>query len=146
MRFKPSDVQRTRSEQAYIDTLIVPLLPVGFDEAMHAYAECADMTLTVASEVERQLSGRALLVPAVTYIDAPSIEQLEGWRQAAASGQFRFITFITADLRWKETAAEEIIYVPRLALETMSRDQQGQMVGNFVGQVLEQLGNRWTAL
>ena len=75
MRFKPSDVQRTRSEQAYIDTLIVPLLPVGFDEAMHAYAECADMTLTVASEVERQLSGRALLVPALTYIDAPSIEQ-----------------------------------------------------------------------
>ncbi|HAB33292.1 MAG TPA: DUF2487 domain-containing protein, partial [Exiguobacterium sp.] len=52
MRFKPSDVQRTRSEQAYIDTLIVPLLPIGFDEAMHAYAECADMTLTVASEVE----------------------------------------------------------------------------------------------
>ncbi|MCY1690678.1 hypothetical protein OVA29_08360 [Exiguobacterium sp. SL14] len=44
------------------------------------------MTLTVASEVERQLSGRALLVPAMTYIDAPSIGQLEGWRQAVAPG------------------------------------------------------------
>lgn len=146
MRFKPSDVQRTRNEQAYIDTLIVPLIPVGFDEAMHAFSECADMAMTVATEVERQLSGRAMLVPPMTYIGEPSIDQLTSWEQAASSEQFRFVTFITADLRWKETSVTDIIYVPRLSLETMSRDQQGQMVGNFVGQVLEQLGNRWTAL
>ena len=113
---------------------------------MHAFAECADMTTTVASEVERQLSGRAMLVPGLTYVDLPSLDQLNSWREAASAEQFRFVTFITADLRWKETAVEDIVYVPRLSLETMSRDQQGQMVGNFVGQVLEQLGNRWTAL
>lgn len=146
MRFKPSDVQRTRNEQAYIDTLVVPLIPIGFDESMHAFAECADMTLTVASEVERQLSGRAMLLPAMTYVGIPSLNQLNGWREAASAEQFRFVTFITADLRWKDTAVDDIVYVPRLSLETMSRDQQGQMVGNFVGQVLEQLGNRWTAL
>ncbi|ASI35657.1 MULTISPECIES: DUF2487 family protein [Exiguobacterium] len=146
MRFKPSDVQRTRNEQAYIDTLVVPLIPIGFDESMHAFAECADMTLTVASEVERQLSGRAMLLPAMTYVGIPSLDQLNGWREAASAEQFRFVTFITADLRWKDTAVDDIVYVPRLSLETMSRDQQGQMVGNFVGQVLEQLGNRWTAL
>jgi len=146
LRFKPSDVETARRESAYIDTLIIPLIPVGFEEDMLAFSECSEMALAVSAEAERQLSGRAMLAPAFSYVGDVPVSGIERWKEAAGAGQFRFITLITADLRWKETPVEGLIYVPRLSLDAMSGDQRGQMITNFVGQVLEQLAKRWTAL
>lgn len=145
MKFDGIDAKQVLTERQYIDTLIVPLVELAFDEEMVRKAESYEVVNAVALETERQLSGRTMLSPAVSYIEieAAKIVASTVVDQATRSG-FAHVLFISSDLRFKDTELP-IIFVPPLALRGMSGEQSRTMVQNFATQVITELSSRWMA-
>ncbi|KAB2865521.1 MAG: DUF2487 family protein [Exiguobacterium chiriqhucha] len=145
MRFDGLDAMKSLSERQYVDTLVVPLVELAFDEDMVRKAEGNEVIQAVALETERQLSGRTMLSPTISYVDAEAGRALaeQVTVQATASG-FTHVLFISSDLRSKGSELP-IIFVPPLALKGMSGEQSHTMVQNFATQVITDLSSRWMA-
>lgn len=145
MRFDGLDAMKSLSERQYVDTLVVPLVELAFDEDMVRKAEGNEVIQAVALETERQLSGRTMLSPTISYVDAEAGRALaeQVTVQATASG-FTYVLFISSDLRFKGSGLP-IIFVPPLALKGMSGEQSHTMVQNFATQVITDLSSRWMA-
>ncbi|ERG66581.1 MULTISPECIES: DUF2487 family protein [Exiguobacterium] len=145
MRFDGLDAMKSLSERQYVDTLVVPLVELAFDEDMVRKAEGNEVIQAVALETERQLSGRTMLSPTISYVDAEAGRALaeQVTVQATASG-FTHVLFISSDLRFKGSELP-IIFVPPLALKGMSGEQSHTMVQNFATQVITDLSSRWMA-
>ncbi|WP_396129633.1 DUF2487 family protein [Exiguobacterium mexicanum] len=145
MRFDGLDAMKSLTERQYVDTLVVPLVELAFDEDMVRKAEGNEVIQAVALETERQLSGRTMLSPTLSYLDVEAGRSLaeQVTAQATASG-FTHVLFISSDLRFKGSELP-IIFVPPLALKGMSGEQSHTMVQNFATQVITELSSRWMA-
>ncbi|MCT4775961.1 MULTISPECIES: DUF2487 family protein [Exiguobacterium] len=145
MRFDGLDAMKSLTERQYVDTLVVPLVELAFDEDMVRKAEGNEVIQAVALETERQLSGRTMLSPTLSYVDVEAGRSLaeQVTVQATASG-FAHVLFISSDLRFKGSELP-IIFVPPLALKGMSGEQSHTMVQNFATQVITELSSRWMA-
>lgn len=145
MRFDGLDAMKSLTERQYVDTLVVPLVELAFDEDMVRKAEGNEVIQAVALETERQLSGRTMLSPTLSYVDVEAGRSLaeQVTAQATASG-FTHVLFISSDLRFKGSELP-IIFVPPLALKGMSGEQSHTMVQNFATQVITELSSRWMA-
>lgn len=145
MRFDSQNARRSLTERQYVDTLIVPLVELAFDEEMVRKAECYEVIHAVSIETERQLSGRTMLSPTISYIDLEAGARLaEDVVLKANSSGFSHVLFIASDVRFKSYDLP-ILFVPPLALTTMSQDQGHTMVQNFATQVITELSSRWMA-
>lgn len=145
MRFDGLDAMKSLTERQYVDTLVVPLVELAFDEDMVRKAEGNEVIQAVALETERQLSGRTMLSPTLSYLDVEAGRSLaeQVTAQATASG-FTHVLFISSDLRFKGSELP-IIFVPPLALKGMTGEQSHTMVQNFATQVITELSSRWMA-
>ena len=145
MRFDGLDAMKSLSERQYVDTLVVPLVELAFDEDMVRKAEGNEVIQAVALETERQLSGRTMLSPTLSYVDVDAGRATaEAVLTKAVSSGFSHVLFISSDLRFKGSELP-IMFVPPLALKGMSGEQSHTMVQNFATQVITELSSRWMA-
>ncbi|WP_214826578.1 DUF2487 family protein [Exiguobacterium algae] len=145
MRFDSQSALRSLAERQYVDTLIVPLAELAFDEEMVRKAESYEVIHAVSVETERQLSGRTMLSPTISYTDVETGARLaEDVMKKANSSGFSHVLFIASDIRFKSYELP-ILFVPPLALGSMSGDQAHTMVQNFATQVITDLSSRWMA-
>ncbi|KDN57328.1 MULTISPECIES: DUF2487 family protein [Exiguobacterium] len=145
MRFDSIDARKSLTERQYVDTLVVPLVELAFDEEMVRKAEGNEVIQAVALETERQLSGRTMLCPTLSYVDVETGSLLaETVLERATASGFSHVLFISSDVRFKAFDLP-IIFVPPLALKGMSGEQSHTMVQNFATQVITELSARWMA-
>lgn len=145
MRFDSIDARKSLTERQYVDTLVVPLVELAFDEEMVRKAERNEVIQAVALETERQLSGRTMLCPTLSYVDVETGSLLaETVLERATASGFSHVLFISSDVRFKVFDLP-IIFVPPLALKGMSGEQSHTMVQNFATQVITELSARWMA-
>ncbi|WP_167491797.1 DUF2487 family protein [Exiguobacterium mexicanum] len=145
MRFDGIDAMKSLTERQYVDTLVVPLVELAFDEDMVRKAEGNEVIQAVALETERQLSGRTMLSPTLSYVDVDAGRATaEAVLTKAVSSGFSHVLFISSDLRFKGSELP-IMFVPPLALKGMSGEQSHTMVQNFATQVITDLSSRWMA-
>lgn len=145
MRFDGIDAMKSLTERQYVDTLVVPLVELAFDEDMVRKAEGNEVIQAVALETERQLSGRTMLSPTLSYVDVDAGRATaEAVLTKAVSSGFSHVLFISSDLRFKGSDLP-IMFVPPLALKGMSGEQSHTMVQNFATQVITELSSRWMA-
>ncbi|UTT41710.1 DUF2487 family protein [Exiguobacterium aurantiacum] len=145
MRFDGIDAMKSLTERQYVDTLVVPLVELAFDEDMVRKAEGNEVIQAVALETERQLSGRTMLSPTISYVDVDAGRATaEAVHTKATASGFSHVLFISSDLRFKGSELP-IIFVPPLALKGMSGEQSHTMVQNFATQVITELSSRWMA-
>ncbi|MGE9214591.1 MULTISPECIES: DUF2487 family protein [Exiguobacterium] len=136
---------KSLTERQYVDTLVVPLVELAFDEDMVRKAEGNEVIQAVALETERQLSGRTMLSPTLSYVDVDAGRATaEAVLTKAVSSGFSHVLFISSDLRFKGSELP-IMFVPPLALKGMSGEQSHTMVQNFATQVITELSSRWMA-
>ncbi|TCI23674.1 DUF2487 family protein [Exiguobacterium sp. SL-10] len=139
------DAMKSLTERQYVDTLVVPLVELAFDEDIVRKAEGNEVIQAVALETERQLSGRTMLSPTLSYVDVDAGRATaEAVHMKAMASGFSHVLFISSDLRFKGSELP-IIFVPPLALKGMSGEQSHTMVQNFATQVITELSSRWMA-
>ncbi|WP_018922266.1 YpiF family protein [Salsuginibacillus kocurii] len=150
MKWNTTDIDTYFHAKEYVDTVLVPLIPVGFGEGMKSQVAMGEYITIMAEELEKQFKGRVLKVPPFTYaVDETNEERLErvnSWGQMFEEEGKTFTIFLTADAEWKKTEDSlpgMLIWLPLLPLEHLEVKHRRQAVSDQLKQILPLIMNEW---
>ena len=124
----------------YVDTALIPIVNV-YASSKEKWSKLEDDALYAAAAIERQLTGRVMLMPLIPYITN------ESWCKTyvgeigcrVREGGFTSAFFILAEKTVRELpdlGAEELVLVPVLSANEAERSEQIQ-------QLCEQIIGKW---
>ncbi|WP_079509543.1 YpiF family protein [Mesobacillus jeotgali] len=148
MKWVAADVEMYQKAAEYVDTAIVPLLPVSFGEDMKQNASMAEFAGILTSQLEKQFRGRIFLLPDFVYIkeNEGSLNALKEWENTLLDKQFKHIFYVTSDSRWRQQEKElkgNVLWLPSLPLEHMQDQQKVSIVEDQVVQLLSLFTEKW---
>ncbi|MCA1030502.1 YpiF family protein [Bacillus timonensis] len=147
MKWITKDVDIYLQSKEYVDTAIIPLIPVSWTDNMKSTVAMGEFISILANEVDRQFKGRILLIPSFTYLISESedsrISRLCGWEDDLKQKDFKHVIYLTSDSEWKNNESQlngTLIWMPTLPLEyveekykqTMIHDQMKQLISIFM--------------
>ncbi|RLL48215.1 DUF2487 family protein [Oceanobacillus piezotolerans] len=150
MRWHKTDVSQYVEAKEYIDSAVIPLISLDFSLDIEKNAAQNEILEILASQLERELTGRLMLVPSYYYIKTGNreveISRLNNWVEHIKTQPFRHVFFLTFDSAWKkeEQALQgSLIWLPGIQSgEINSKEMQG-MVREQVVQIGELIRSYW---
>lgn len=105
MKWNREDVAIYLKAKEYIDTVLIPLIPISFhEEDMKETMELVEMTNYIALQIERQYKGRILLLPGYTYMkhqdNKNQLMNLKNWETTILNEGFKHIIYVSLDEDW----------------------------------------------
>ncbi|MFC0297899.1 YpiF family protein [Geobacillus jurassicus] len=148
MKWTGEDVAIYERERDYIDTALLPLLPVAFGQGTRRLASGGELVQLIAAEVERQLRGRVFLLPPFVYFaDEPRaqlVERLSDWTSRLEREGMRQVFYVTCDRAWQEEGeASRVWLIPAVPLESMEESYKHELVREQAAELLRFLVGRW---
>lgn len=150
MRWTARDIDLYFREKDYIDTAVVPLVPVTWHREIKSTVSSGEFIVLIVDELERQLKGRIIHFPPFSYLNAESmatrVERLRAWKQELLDNELRHVFFITADVSWKRAEKEvgdSLLWLPAVPLEHMSPDNRRETIAGQIKQLLEIITIKW---
>jgi hypothetical protein len=150
LKWIPQDIDQYLKVQEYIDTAVIPLIPVAFGEKMKQAASMSEFITLLSTLLERQFTGRILLLPPFTYLTEDDYEnrlsELESWISCLKKNQLKHIFLLTCDSEWKmheEKLTESLIWIPALPLEDLENSQKISIIDSQVKQLLAIFLRKW---
>ncbi len=150
MNWNPKDVEMFLQAKEYVDTAVIPLLPVSLGKAARETAAMGEFTAALAAEVEREYRGRILNMPPFTYLADESraelANRLESWEEEIRAEGVAHVFYITADSIWKsmeDGLAGELIWVPSVDLGSIDGAAARQLLSGQAGQLQQLISGIW---
>lgn len=150
MKWISHDIEQFQKAQEYIDTAVIPLIPVAIGTEMKQAAAMSEFITLVTALLERQLTGRILLLPPFTYLtdqkDGMRYGELENWVSTIKNNQLKHIFLITCDSEWKacENKFEDsLIWIPAIPLGNLEDSQKISIVESQVQQIFAIFSRKW---
>nr|WP_279326599.1 YpiF family protein [Bacillus kexueae] len=145
VKWEGKEIDQYLQSKDYVDTVVIPLVPVGFDHQLKQIVSKGEFVLTLANELERQLKGRILLLPPITYLvnsEENKDNHLQKWK-ATIKPHFKHVIFLTSDENWRTEGDDEIIWVPTVPLEHMDTNLKRKLLQDQIEQILNILLQSW---
>ncbi|SDH41254.1 YpiF family protein [Alteribacillus bidgolensis] len=150
MKWTTEDIPFFINEREYIDTALIPLLPIDFGNGIRQSAAMSEFITVITAEIERQFKGRVLLVPPFTYLDSENItdckENLEQWTTKMKEEEMKHVILITADPSWKKVEVDIedlLVWMPLVPLENMESEYKKQVVSEQIKQLIPLVMDKW---
>lgn len=150
LKWVAKDVETYLSAKEYVDTAVIPLYSVSFGNEMVQSASSTEFITLLTNYLERQFTGRLLLIPPFTYLksDNPDdiLQDLKKWEDHIEKNEFKHIFYITSEIDWKNYEKElsgSLIWLPSLPLEHLTDQQKISMIESQVKQLLSLFTQKW---
>ncbi|SFP42204.1 YpiF family protein [Salibacterium halotolerans] len=151
MRWSTEDIPSFVKERQYVDTALLPLLPVEFGDGIRQSAAMTEFITIMTAELERQFRGRILLAPSYTYLAAdgantPQTEELNRWIETMKKEKLKHIILLTADSSWKKIEYELdafLVWMPLVPLENLDAAYKKQVISEQIKQLLPVVMDKW---
>ncbi|SFL97597.1 YpiF family protein [Salibacterium qingdaonense] len=151
MRWSTEDIPSFVKERQYVDTVLLPLLPVEFGDGIRQSAAMTEFITVMTAELEKQFRGRILLAPSYTYLAAdeesrPSSEELNKWIESMKKEKLKHIILLTADSSWKKAEHDLdafLIWMPLVPLENLEASYKKQVISEQIKQLLPVIMDIW---
>jgi hypothetical protein len=150
MKWIPQDIDTYLSAKEYIDTAIIPLYSISFGEEIKQSAANAEFITLLTNYLERQFTGRLVLIPSFIYLKNEKLEDaindLKKWEESIVKNEFKHIFYITSESEWKlqdEGLNGSVIWVPSLPLENMSEPQKISIMDSQTKQLFNLFEKKW---
>ena len=148
MFFNVKDIEQFQSQKQFIDTAIVPLLSLEFsDDRSKQSSSAAEFLMSLTAFIEHQFTGRLLVTPPFSYIEAikESISLQAIYDELQGAG-FKHILFMTCDHYWTSfNDSFNILWLPSIPLESMDKAVKQRILEDQLKQVIPTLTNAWTS-
>jgi len=149
MKWTSGDVATYEKERDYIDTALIPLLPVAIGQGARRLASGGELVGLVAAEVERQLRGRLFLLPPFVYFPDEErnqlLERLASWTNQLRQEGMDHVFYVTCDRAWQEGMESGGIWlVPAVPLENMEEAYKRELVREQAAELIRFFVSRWT--
>ncbi|MDN4527642.1 YpiF family protein [Fictibacillus fluitans] len=150
MKWSSGNITVYQQSKEFVDTAIIPLLPLSFGSSMRTSASMADYSTLIGEETERQLHGRLFLLPPFTYLMEEDSEtlmlRLHSWVKELKAEGLRHVYFLTSDSQWKkreQELGETLLWLPVIPMETMDEDYREEIVKEQVKQLFQVILHKW---
>ncbi|MDQ0271069.1 YpiF family protein [Cytobacillus purgationiresistens] len=150
MKWNTQDIQLFIKEKEYIDTVVIPLLPVSFGEDIKQTVAMTEFISLLSGQLEKQFKGRLLMLPGISYLKSVTEDKLiadvQQWEDELNSQGFKHIFYITSDSDWKtveEKLNGSLIWMPSIPLETMDDQYKNSILEDQVKQLLNLFVKKW---
>lgn len=148
MKWVAADIEMYQKAAEYVDTAIVPLVPVSFESDMKQSASMAEFIGILTGQLEKQFKGRIFLLPAFVYIKGHSgnLKTLQEWEKTLLDKQFKHLFCVTSDSSWRQHENEmsgTLLWLPSLPLEHIQDQQKVSIVEDQVKQLLSLFTEKW---
>lgn len=150
MKWVLSDVDVYNQSREYVDTAIVPLIPVSLEADLKGTVSKGEFITYVSVELERQLKGRVFLFPSLTYLKKSKnvIESVIEWKTELQE-EFKHVIFLTSDETLKEYTSDQqnvkddLIWLPSVPFEHMDESLMKKLLEDQIQQILNILLQSW---
>ncbi|MDP4083869.1 MAG: YpiF family protein [Bacillota bacterium] len=150
MKWIPQDIETFLNAKEYIDTAVIPLVPLSFEEDVKQSAEMSEFITLLTGYIERQFTGRIVLLPSFTYLTHKNMDflltELTNWKSSVEQGGFKHIFYVTSDIGWKEyedILGPSLLWIPSIPLEKMEEMQKWIIVESQGKQLLNLFSRKW---
>jgi hypothetical protein len=150
MKWTPQDIETYLNAKEYVDTAVVPLLSVSIGGEMKQSASAGEFITLLTGYLERQFTGRLLLLPPFTYLKSKNgestISDLKDWEADLVKGEVKHIFYITSEIDWRSWEEEltgTVIWLPSIPLEHMNESQKLSVIDSQVKQLLDLFTQKW---
>ncbi|GAA0347684.1 YpiF family protein [Bacillus carboniphilus] len=150
MQWNAKDLSSLKEVKEYIDTAIVPLLPISLKGDMVQTGSMVEFTQMLSMALQVQFTGRTLLFPPFTYWKHEEFSKksirLQEWEQTIQNEGFTHIFYFTSDLDWKHYEAgqgNEVLVLPTVPLESMEEKFKHSMIQDQVKQFINLFVQKW---
>lgn len=152
MKWIPQDIDMFLNAKEYVDTAVIPLLPISFKDDIKQTASMSEFITLLSIQLERQFKGRLLMLPGLTYLKSSSedklLENVLEWEQELSENGFKHIFYVTSDSDWKTKEQDldgSLIWLPSIPLEHMEDSYRVSILENQVKQLINLFVQKWQA-
>lgn len=148
MKWVAKDMDLYHEAKEYVDTVLVPLIPVTFGNQMKQLSSAGEFITILSFEIERNFKGRIFLSPSVHYLkeNKDKISTLQNWEHELLNNGFSHIVYLTSDINWKkdEMALEGLLlWIPSISLELLEMEQAKEVMRQQTQQIIDILREKW---
>ncbi|KAB2338312.1 DUF2487 family protein [Cytobacillus depressus] len=150
MKWISQDIDMFQQSKEYVDTVVLPLLPVSLSTDMKQTASMSEFISLLSVPLERQFRGRLLMLPGFSYLNSVSMDKLKeevlSWESEFLANGFKHVFYVTSDSNWKAIEGElegNLLWLPSLPLENMEEQSRNSILENQVKQLLNLFLQKW---
>lgn len=150
MKWVAKDIDMYLGAKEYVDTVVLPLLPVSFEDDIKQTASMTEFISLLSVQLERQFKGRLLMLPGFTYMknnsDDKLLEYVKEWEIEFSRQEFKHIFYITSDSDWKtreDKIEGSLIWLPYLPLEHMDQNYRSSILEDQMKQMINLFIKKW---
>jgi hypothetical protein len=150
LKWQTNDYDTYRGAKEYIDTALVPLIPIHWGEDMKSIILMGEFTTLISEELERQLKGRMYLFPPFTYLKEETADErlnrLSNLEKQIVQSGMPFVVFLTSDPDWagQDMALKNsIISIPAVPMEHMEETYKKEIISEQIKHLLKIVTINW---
>ena len=146
MNYNANDIEVFLQQKDFIDTAIVPLLPIDFSTTDgNQSGPAAEYIENLVSFIEKQFKGRIFLTPTFSYFQKKGNIDLESILINLKDSGFKYILFITTDQNYAKLSEDfDILWLPAIPLESMDAAVKIRILQEQLNLVIPKLTTLWT--
>lgn len=150
MKWISQDIDMYLQSKEYVDTVVIPLLPVSFSQDMKQTAAMSEFITLLSVQLERQFRGRLLMLPGYSYRKSAPMDKLQedlrDWETELAANGFKYVFYVTSDSSWKANEIElggNLIWLPTIPLEHLDQQSKNSIFEDQVKQLMNLFIQKW---
>ncbi len=152
MKWNEEDLKKYISAKEYIDTAIIPLQAVQLSEDAQLERDAfqAEVLSIYANEIEKELSGRVLLMPTYHYLKTNDLidesNRFNGWVRDLQKQPFKEVFAFTFEPSWRKMEKEldcHVLWFPGMKDGNVKSTEAVQLIRSQVEQISELIRSYW---
>lgn len=152
MKWIQKDIEQYIQAKEYVDTLVIPLIPfhLSHDQDIAKHAFQTEVLSSFAVELEKELSGRIMLIPNYFYLHSVNkeeeISRLRALVEDCKKQPFTHVFLLTFDSTWKKFEAElagTLLWLPSMLTGDIHSEEANHIIRDQVKQVSELIRSYW---
>jgi hypothetical protein len=152
MQWTKKDMGVYVGSKEFIDTAIIPILPFQLSQESNLSKSTSkrEVLSIFATEIEKELSGRVLLIPNYYYLEygdkLEEAKRLNCWTEEIQKQPFEHVFILTFDSGWKRCEKDlqaNLLWVPGFQADDPNSDEMRQMIRGQVSDVVELIRSYW---
>ncbi|OZM57282.1 hypothetical protein CIB95_07405 [Lottiidibacillus patelloidae] len=149
MKWQTKDVDEYFHAREYIDTAIIPLLPIQWNDELKSSVAMGEFISLISEGLERQLRGRVYLLPSFSYVKSEDrlniLPNLLSIETELKENGIKHIIYLTCDSDWKrvEEKLATLIWLPSLPLQHVKQENKLSILEEQVKEVMKLVMDEW---
>lgn len=150
MKWNNEDMDMFLQAREYVDTAVLPLFPVSFDEKSKQNAGMTEFIQILSLQLERKFKGRMVLLPGMIYAKSAGEEELaaslQKWEKEFFDNGFKYVFYLTSDIDCKKVEniiRGSLIWLPSLPIMQMDERTRSTILEDQVAQLVEIFVQKW---